>query len=255
MSSPRMSDAVRDRLGACAGALFVVLAFAGNALSTAGTSKAAHPTGEQVLRDVAHQAASRGATVGFVLELLGFVAFIAFLAFLTDRLLRPDGRTATGSATRVNVAAAAAIMAGVLMLAVKVGSAVFVGVLLLDRTRLGPQFAQVLNDLNSVAFVLARLPFAVFASALAVGLHRAGLVGRPTAYLGYGLGIAGLVLALIGLQDAANANPLAFLATTLWFAGVSVRLAVRPGAPVAVGAGRADDLQPRTSSSRAAVSG
>jgi hypothetical protein len=255
--SSSTSDVVRDRLGACAGALFVVLAFAGNALSTAGASKAAHPTGEQVLKDVAHQAASSGATAGFILELLGFVAFIAFLAFLADRLCRPVATTATGSA-RVNVAAAAAVLAGILMLAVKLGSAVFVGVLLLDRTGLGPQLAQVLNDLNSVAFVLAWLPFAVFASALAVGLHRAGLVGRPTAYFGYALGVAGLVLALIGLRDAANANPLAFLATTLWLAGVSIRLAVRPGTPGepgAVDAGRADDVQPRTGGSRAAVTG
>jgi hypothetical protein len=42
------------------------------------------------------------------------------------------------------------------------------------------------------------------------------------------LGVAGLVLALIGVQDPVNANPMAFLLGLVWIGVVSTRFAVRP---------------------------
>ena len=53
-----MSATVRDRLGAVTGAAFVVLVMVGNEIATAGSGRSAHPTGDQVLRDAAHQASS-----------------------------------------------------------------------------------------------------------------------------------------------------------------------------------------------------
>ena len=53
-----MSTTVRDRLGAVTGAAFVVLILVGNQMATAGSGQSAHPTGDQVLRDAAHQVSS-----------------------------------------------------------------------------------------------------------------------------------------------------------------------------------------------------
>jgi hypothetical protein len=44
------------------------------------------------------------------------------------------------------------------------------------------------------AAVISWVPFAIFTGAAAPGLHRAALVGRPTAYSGLALGVAGLAL-------------------------------------------------------------
>lgn len=216
-----MFTTVRDRVTAGAGAAFVILIIVGNTLNTAGTSQSSHPTGALVLRDVNHQADSTGATVGLVLEVLGFVAFMVFLGYLAHALLRSaDGRSS-------GTAAGTAIVAGITMLAIKLGSAAPFLVLFLDRDRLSPQLAQVLNDMNGSAFVVSWLPFALFVGAAAAALRGAGLVGRPTAYVGIAVGAAGVVLTLVGFNDPLNANPMAFLVGTMWLLVVSVRLTLR----------------------------
>lgn len=216
-----MFTIVRDRVTAATGAAFVILVFVGNALNTAGTSQSSHPSGAQVLRDVNHQADSTGATVGLVLEVLGFVAFMVFLGYLAHALLRGAGVRASGTA------AGTAIVAGITMLAIKLGSAAPFLVLFLDRDELSPRLALVLSDMNGAAFLVSWLPFALFVAAAAAGLHGAGLVGRPTAYIGIAVGAAGVALTLVGINDLVNANPLAFLFGMLWLLVVSVRLAVR----------------------------
>src|SRR5262249_45192189 len=147
-----MSNTIRDRIGAATGAVFVVLIMVGNQMSSGGPSDSAHPTGEQVLRDVAHQASSATFTTGFVLEGLGFAAFIVFLGYLAGAL-RDRARGPSG------IAAVTAIASGAVMLAVKLGSAAPLGVLAIDHGHISPQFAQVLNDMSGVAFVISWLPF------------------------------------------------------------------------------------------------
>src|SRR3954466_15249154 len=83
-----MLATTRDRIGAALGAAFVVLIFIGNAMNTAGTDQSGHASGAQVLKDIAHQHASNGATVGFLLEIVGFVAFFGFLGYLGDLFSR-----------------------------------------------------------------------------------------------------------------------------------------------------------------------
>jgi hypothetical protein len=218
-----MQITTRDRIGAALGAGFVVLLFVGNGLSTAGTDQSGHPSGETVLRDVAHMHASGAATFGFVLEVLGFVAFMGFLGFVADVLRRHGGPWRAPAAT--------SLVGGVVMLAVKLGSAAPAVALDLDRSTLSPQLAQLLNDLNSAAFVVSWLPFAVFVAGLGLALRAAGAVGRPTAGLAVFLGAAGIALTLLGLRDYTSANPMAFLLGMLWLLVVSVRLVVRPVAP------------------------
>ena len=231
-----MSTAVRDRLGAVTGAAFVILILVGNQMATAGSSQSAHPTGEQVLRDAARQVSSASVTAGVALEVLGFAAFLVFLGYLADVLRRAAG------GQRGSIAAGAGIVSGAVMVAVKLGSAVPVVTLWVDHSTISPQLALVLNDLGSVAFVISWLPFAIFVAAASAALHRAGLVGRPTACCGFVLGAAGLVLSIIGIHDPISANPLAFVLGLLWLLAVSARLAIRPGTGASAGkaSGRAD---------------
>jgi hypothetical protein len=144
-----------------------------------------HPTGDQVLRDAARQVSSASVTAEVALEVLGFAAFIVFLGHLADVLRR------TAGGRRDGIAAGTGIVAGAVMVAVKLGSAAPIMALWVDHGDISPQLALVLNDLGSVAFVVSWLPAAIFVAAAAAALYRAGLVGRPTAYCGLVLGAAG----------------------------------------------------------------
>lgn len=218
-----MLTSTRDRVAAATGALFVVLIMVGNQIEVAGTNQSAHPTGASVLHDAAGQAHSTSALIGFTLEFLGFMAFVVFLGYLLD-LRRRTSTPSSGA-----VASATAVCAGLTMLIIKLASAVPMGVVLLDRAGMSQELARALADMGGVAFVLGWLPYAVFVGAAALGLLRARLVGRPTAIIGAVVGAAGLVLALIGLENPVAGNPMAWMAGLLWTLVVSVRLAVRPG--------------------------
>ena len=222
-----MLTTVRYRLAAATGAAYILLILVGNTLATSGASTAAHPSGARVLRDVEHQVNSAAATTGFVMEVLGFTLFLVFLGYLAavlrSRRAEPD------------VMAGTAVIAGVVMLAVKLASAAPMGALMMDRHQVSPLLARVLADINSVAFVISWIPMGVFITALALALRTAGLAGRPTMYSGVVIGLAGVVLGVIGTQDPVNANPVPFLLGLVWTLVVSVRLAIRRGANTATG--------------------
>ncbi len=218
-----MFSSVRDRIAASTGAAYVVLVLVGNQLNVAGTQQSGQPSGAQVLADASHQAATPLATVGYVLEVLGFVALMAFVGYLLDVLVRRSG------ADLPDAFAGTTIVAGIIGMAIKLGSAVPATLVASDRESLTPDLARLLNDMGTVGFVLSWAPFAIFVAAAGLALQRAGLVGRPTAYVGAAIGVAGVVLTLIGLARPYDANPAAFMLGLVWILVVSVRLAVRPG--------------------------
>ena len=218
---------IRHRIAPATGALYVACIIVGNILATSGDSSSTHPTGVRVLQDAARHAHSTAVTAGFVLEILGFTLFIVFLGYLAATLTGSRS-AATGESGRV--LGATAVISGVVMLAIKLGSAAPVVALAMDRHQLDPTLARVLNDINGAAFVLSWLPTAVFVGAAAIALHLAGLVGRPLGWTGVLLGVVGVPLAILGLHDPVSANPMAFLLGVLWVMVVSVRLAMRPGA-------------------------
>ncbi len=222
-----MLTSARDRAAAATGALFVVLTVIGNQISVSGTDQSTHPSGASVLQDAAARAGSTSATIGFVLEFLGLLTFLAFLGYVLDAARRssvPGGTT---------FSAGTAVLAGVTMLSIKMASVAPMGALLMDRSAISSETAQALNDMNGMSFVLSWLPFAVFVGAGAVGLHRCGLVGRPSMIVGAVIGLGGLVLALVGLQAPLDANPVGFLLGLLFTLVLSVRLAVHPGVKTA----------------------
>jgi hypothetical protein len=238
---------IRHRIAAATGALYVILILIGNTLATSGDSTSTHPTGAQVLRDAARHAHSAQVTAGFVLEVLGFTLLIVFLGYLAATFAR--ARFADDWSP---VLGATAVVSGITMLAIKLGSAAPVVALAMDRHDLDPTLARVLNDINGAAFVLSWLPTAVFVGAAAVALLRAGLVGRPTAWIGAALGLVGVPLAIIGLDTPASANPMACLLGLLWVMIVSARLAVRPGRRVDEQAGP-DASRPRATATTPAT--
>lgn len=223
---------IRHRVAAATGALYVVFIIIGNTLATANDSSSSHPTGAAVLRDVERQAHSGAATAGFVLEVVGFTLFIVFLGYLAATFA---ARSATDDGGRV--LGATAVVSGVTMLAIKLGSAAPMVALFMDRQQVDPTLARVLNDINGAAFVVSWLPTAVFVGTAAVALHQARLVGRVSAWSGAALGVVGVPLAIVGLHDPAAANPVAFLLGLLWVMVVSARIAVWP-ARVGATAGR-----------------
>jgi hypothetical protein len=218
---------IRHRLAAATGALYVILIIVGNTLATSGDSTATHPTGARVLRDAERHAHSGQVTAGFVLEVLGFILFIVFLGYLAAMFTR--ARFADDWSP---ILGATAVVSGITMVAIKLGSAAPVVALAMDRHQLDPTLARVLNDINGAAFVLTWLPTAVFVGAAAVALRRAGLVGRAISWTGAALGLIGVPLAVVGLNDPVSANPMAFLLGLLWVLVVSGRLATRRGARV-----------------------
>ena len=157
-----------------------------------------------------------------MLEVSAFLLFFVFLGFLANLLRRYRANHDVG------VAAATAVLAGAVMLAIKLGSVSPMVALYLDRDRLSPELAQVLNDINGAAFLVSWLPFALFVGCAALALRAIGQIGRPTTYIGLAAGVAGVGLATWGLVDPVAASPLAFLVGGLWMMTVSIRLTVRP---------------------------
>jgi hypothetical protein len=219
-----MLTTTRVRLAGALGAFYILAILVGNGLSTAGTTQSAHPTGQQILHDVAAQAGDTGPALGFALEVLGFLAFLLLLGLMLGiRGARSDEESAAAPAVAVTV------VAGLLMLAIKLGSAAPALALQMDYKRLTPELAQVLNDMNGAAFVVSWLPFAVVIAALAVAWSRLGLIGRPSLMTGLVVGIVGVPVAVIGMLDPVGATPIAFLLALLWLLVVSLRLVIRPG--------------------------
>jgi hypothetical protein len=206
-------EQLKERALGASGALFVAMVILGNTLSTANISQSTHPTGERVLTDVAVQHGSAWARFGFVLEGASFVCLMVFVGFLAARI-------------GARAASAIVVVAGSVMLAIKLGSGAAAMTLVAGQSSLSPELARVLNDLNSMSFVLGWLPFAVLTSAAAVGLQVVGALGRPTAYIGLALGALGVVASLAGVDDPLDANPMPFLLSMVWMLVVSVRLAV-----------------------------
>src|SRR3712207_6087374 len=134
-------------MGATSGVAWFVLIMVGNTLNTAGTTQALRPTGEEVLADLQRTTATQD--VGLVLELLGFAVFAVFLGYLYRTLRRADA----GSWLP-----AAALVGGVTMLAVKLGSAGPMFAAVLRKDEISPELARTLVDINSGAFWISWLP-------------------------------------------------------------------------------------------------
>lgn len=204
-----------DRLGAAAGAVFVVCILAGNSMTESVVGTDESPAGTAA--DLVAQAASGVARAGLALELLGLLLLVWFAAALTA-----VGWRRSGAATLPLLVAGA----GLLVAAVKLGSAApYLAALAADG--LSDEVRHALVETNGAAFVLTWLPFAVLVGSTAVLLLRTGLAGRVLAGTGLALAGLGVAAALVGFTSPASAVPVPFLLSLLWTLAVSVRVAAR----------------------------
>jgi len=215
----RRAGGAMERLGAASGVLWFLLIMVGNQLSTAGTSDSVRPSGEQVLADLRRTSESATATVGFTVELLGFAALLVFLGYLSWVLRRGDGEGSWLPGT--------ALVAGITMSAIKLGSAGPIFAAVLRKDEISPELARTLVDINSGAFWISWLPFAVLVAATAGAALRTGLVARPLAWIGLALGVIGVVPGVSVAVAMSQFGAAPFLLSANWLAVLSGVLAVR----------------------------
>lgn len=204
-----------EKLTSGAGAAFIVLINVGNGIANAGLSGSNRPTAQEAAADAAYLATHGLNKVGVGLEILGFCLFIVFLGRLIV-LLRERG----------GVWGMTAVVAGLSMLAVKLGSGVSTLVAGLDREQLSATESLFLTDIGSVAFVLSWVPMGLFVAALA-STH---LVGRNLRWTGLIAGLASVATGIVGVFDPGKAIVVPFLLCMLWTLVASVRLVAKPAA-------------------------
>ena len=204
-----------DRLLALSGAAFVVSILVGNSL-TETVAQADTPAGTAA--ELAAGIGDAAVSAGLAVEVLGLLCLTIFGAVVSAR----TGRHVHGSP----VPALVMLAAGVLV-AVKLASAAPFLAARAGVEELPDELLHALVETNGAAFVLCWVPMAMFVGAAAVALRDARLIGGGTMSVGVLLAVAGLALGLLGILEPQSANPLAFLASLLWVAVASVRLAVR----------------------------
>ena len=205
-----------DRIGAGCGAAYVLLVLVGNQMSS-GSSTDPHPSGA---KDLAQFAATptAGQTVGFILELLGFLAFVPFVAWLVHAL-----RQRGGPAPWLGAAAGGF---GLLLLAVKMSSAMPIVAGRLDHAELSPTMARVLSDMNGAAFVFTFLPYGMFLALAGAAFLATGFLGRIAGWSGVVIGALMVLATMATHADPINTNVMPFLLGLIWLLVIGIRLAV-----------------------------
>ncbi len=209
-------DGIVARVGAAAGALFVVAIMVGGILEFSGSTEATDGPGvvENLQRDPT--IVNR---VGFALVIVGFVAFLAFLGYLHRVLRRAEGHDGW--------LATVSLGAGLLYLAIKVGSAAPIMAAGYRADELSPDLARTLVDLNDAAFVVSGLMFGLFTAAAAAASVAGRVVPRWLGWCGLVGGGVTVAAGTVGILDMGSYSPLPFLAGLLWTLIVSVLLTVR----------------------------
>lgn len=205
-----------ERIGAAAGAFFVIAIIVGAEMEMSGSTAATEGPG--ILANLQRDPTIVN-RIGFAWALLGFAAFLVFLGYL-HRVLRraegPDGWLATVS-----------VGAGLLYLAIKVGAAAPIMAAVFRRDALTLEFARTLVDLNDAAFVVSGWAFGLFAAAAALSCLAHGALPRWLGWFGLVSGLLTLVAGTVGVVDPGSYNPLPFVAGLLWTLIASALLTIR----------------------------
>ncbi len=183
---------------------------------TSGNSTDPHPSGAKDLADFA-ATPTLAQTIGFTMELVGFLTFIAFLAWLVHAL-----RLRGGPAPWL---AGAAGISGVTTLAVKMASAAPMMVGYLDHKELSPAMARVLMDMNGASFVVTFLSYGMFVAMAGAAFLATGFLGRVAGWTGVVIGGLTLLATLATQLDPIDTNVMPFLLGLLWLLVIGIRLA------------------------------
>ncbi|MBT2523833.1 hypothetical protein [Arthrobacter sp. ISL-28] len=220
-----------DRIGAFSGAAYFVL---GNAAIAIGADRQLPdaPTGQESLDALGRMAANPAAQAAISIELLSFVAWMTFVGYVCWRL-RAAGWLA-----------AVALVAGIVELAVKLGSAgpLIAGYSLRDH--MSPEQAAILTEINKADFFVGLLPAGLFVLFAAFAALKTQQLGRVLAWSGIAIGAANIITAaVIGVNIPESGFAPSFLLVLLWELVLSlrwgfahthpqVRAAINPANPV-----------------------
>lgn len=177
-------------LPAATGAAFAVLVVVGNMIYTDGNRE----------------------TLGFAIELLGYVALAAFVAWAV-----------AGLRGAVEWAGLLAIFGGAAMMAVKLGGW---AALFASKQVAAPEVTAALIQIDDAAWVLAWMPYGLLLGALSYAALRADKLPRPMAWLGVVLGFACIAAVPFSMSEP---FVLPWLISLVWLIVASVMLALRGG--------------------------
>lgn len=201
------------RLGAGAGAAYVLLAIVGSDVLGAGGTPPTDAAPAEFARWLTANHPSGAGWIAPFLELLALLCFVVFSAALYDTL-RSAERERTWLPT-------AALGAGLVSAALKVGSApAMLAAFQVSPGGIDPQLAAVLVNIDNFAFLLTWAIDALMIGAVAAAALRTAVLPRWIA-------VSGAVLAPLLLVSIAGGDdaPPVFLLALLWFVAVSVALA------------------------------
>lgn len=206
-----------DRIGAGCGAAYVLFILVGNQLAS-GASTDPHPSGAKDLADFSTTPTAAQA-IGFTMEILGFLMFVPFLAWLVHALRQRGGPAPW--------LAGAAGGFGLLLLAVKMSSAMPIMAGQVDHASISPTLARVLADMNGSAFVFTFLPFGMFVAITGAAFLTTGFLGRVAGWTGVVIGGLTVLVTLVTQADPIDTNVMPFLLGLLWLLVIGIRLAWR----------------------------
>ena len=213
-----------ERMGAASGAVYVLAIMIGNGLYESGSSGG--DDGPGMLADLQRET-TMVHSVGLTLEVLGFTAFLVFLGYLY-RVLRcaegPDGWLAS-----------TALGAGLVTVAIKLGSIAPVMAADLRSQELTPDLVRTLMDLGGAAFVVSGYSSGIFVAAAAAATLTGRVLPRWLALAGVAVGVLTVAAGAAGVLDPASYVPLPFLFGLLWLLVTSAVLTVRGSNPPAIG--------------------
>jgi hypothetical protein len=208
-----MSTRTIGRLGAAAGAAYVILSVLGDSLGGSGDSPALGSSAAKYAHWLATSSPSTAGYGGAFLELIGVLCFVAFAAALYDVLRRAEPER-TWLPT-------AALGAALVSTAIKLGAAPPMLAAFSLRHDADPQLAKALVEINDYAFLLTWAADALMLAAVAACALRSAAMPRW-------LAIAAAVIAPLLLASVAAGNdapPFGFLLGLLWFLAASIALA------------------------------
>ena len=218
-----MSTRTIGRLGAGAGLVYVVLVFVGEGLAGTGDSPSPGAPAVDFARWLGDHGPTTSGYAGAFISLVGLLAFVVFSAALYD-VLRRSEREATFLPATV-------LGAGLVSVAIKLGSAPPLLAAFSLRHDIDPQLAKALVEINDYTFLLTWAVDAVMLAAVATSALRTGALPRW-------LAISAAVIAPVLLASVAGGNqatPFGFLLGFVWFVAASVVL-LRPGYALGRGA-------------------
>jgi hypothetical protein len=212
------ADSSTTRIGAALGVASIVLIASGFAIA-APTEATISSDPDEVVAFYA-QAGLAKTLAGGLVEILGIVLFLGFAAMLTARV--------RGSAAADGLLAPTARMAATVYVAVCLAPGMSAGAAALWLAHHGTTDGAVLtalNDLRSLSYFIALVPFAVFLVAVGIAARTTRRLPGWASVMAIAVGVAlaaGLPFAAYGVTDLLG------LVGLLWVLAVSVALLRRP---------------------------